>query len=65
MNSLVIKRINFRNGAKQVAEGNAVLADPLNPYVPGELIVNFDSQPSFSKFNFKFQFILESVNTNV
>jgi hypothetical protein len=54
------KIINFRNGAKQVAKGNAVLADPLNPYVPGELIVNFDSQPSFSKFNFKLQFILET-----
>ena len=51
------KKIYFRNGAKQVAKGNAVLADPLNPYVPGELIVNFDSQPAFSKFNFKFQFM--------
>ena len=51
------KKIYFRNGAKQVAKGNAVLADPLNPYVPGELIVNFDSQPSFSKFNSKFQFM--------
>ena len=40
----------YRTGAKQVARGNAVLADPDNPYSPGELIVNFDSQPSFSKF---------------
>ena len=51
------KKIYFRNGAKQVAKGNAVLADPLNPYVPGELIVNFDSQPAFSKFNSKFKFM--------
>ena len=37
-------------GAPQEAEGTAILNNPTDPSVPGELIVNFDSQPSFSKF---------------
>merc|ERR1711997_1252938 len=47
--NIVNRAISTLNGAKQVAKGNAVLADPLNPYVPGELIVNFDSQPAFTR----------------
>ena len=42
----------FRTGAKIEAKGNAVLNDPFDPLVPGELVVNFDSQPSFSKLRF-------------
>ncbi len=39
-----------RTGAKQVAKGSAVLNDPFDPLVPGELVVNFEEQPAFSKF---------------
>ena len=39
----------FRTGSPQRAEGNAVLNNPSDPQKPGELIVNFDAQPSFSK----------------
>merc|ERR1712223_410936 len=46
---IVNRAISTLTGAKQVARGNAVLADPDNPFSPGELIVNFDSQPSFTR----------------
>ena len=48
--SLMCNLINFRTGAPIEAKGSAILNDPFDPLKPGELIVNFDSQPSFSKF---------------
>ena len=38
-----------RTGAPIEAKGSAILNDPFDPLVPGELIVNFEDQPSFSR----------------
>ena len=52
-----------RSGAPIEAKGSAILNDPFDPLKPAELIVNFESQPSFSKtfsvlIHFNFRHIL-------
>merc|ERR1712062_859452 len=46
---VINKAINSITGAPIEAKGSAILNDPFDPLVPGELIVNFEDQPSFSR----------------
>jgi len=41
--------VNQLTGAPIEAKGTAVLNDPNDPQTPGELVVNFDAQPSFTR----------------
>jgi len=46
---VINQAVNTFTGASQEAEGTAILNNPTDPSVPGELIVNFDSQPEFTR----------------
>jgi len=46
---VINQAVNTITGASQEAEGTAILNNPTDPSVPGELIVNFDSQPEFTR----------------